>query len=99
MIKSIDQLELAGKRVFIRVDFNVPLDKKTGAVKDDARIRTTLPTFRHALAMKGSVILARHLGRPDGKVVHSMSLLSAGARFSKLSGSDLVHADDCVCDS
>ncbi|MBS2025705.1 MAG: phosphoglycerate kinase [Deltaproteobacteria bacterium] len=98
MIKSIDQLELAGKRVFIRVDFNVPLDKKTGAVKDDARIRGALPTIQYALAKKAKVILASHLGRPDGQVVPAMSLEGAGARLSELLGSDVLHADDCVGD-
>jgi phosphoglycerate kinase len=98
MIKSIDQLDISGKRLFIRVDFNVPLDKKTGAVKDDARIRAALPTLRYALGKKAKVILASHLGRPDGKQVPEMSLEPAGAVLSQLLGQDVIFADDCVGD-
>jgi phosphoglycerate kinase len=98
MIRSIDQLEIAGKRLFIRVDFNVPLDKKTGAVKDDARIRAAVPTIQYALGRKARVILASHLGRPDGKVVPELSLEPAGARLSQLIGQDVIFADDCVGD-
>ena len=98
MIKSIDQLEIAGKRVFIRVDFNVPLDKATGQVKDDARIRAALPTIQHAIGRKARVILASHLGRPDGQVVPELTLEPAGARLSELLGRDLGFADDCIGD-
>lgn len=98
MIKSIEQLELPLKRVFIRVDFNVPLDKRTGAVKDDSRIRAALPTIRYALGKRAKVILASHLGRPDGKVVPELSLENAGARLSQLLGQDVLFADDCVGD-
>jgi phosphoglycerate kinase len=98
MIRSIEQLPIAGKRLFIRVDFNVPLDKKTGKVKDDARIRAALPTVRYAIEKKAKVILASHLGRPDGKPVPEMSLEPAGARLSQLLGQDVILADDCVGD-
>jgi len=98
VIRSIEQLELSGKRVFVRVDFNVPLDKKTLAVKDDARIRAALPTVKHALKSGARVILASHLGRPDGRVVPEMSLEHAGARLSQLLGQDVIFADDCVGD-
>ena len=98
MIRSIEQLEIAQKRLFIRVDFNVPLDKKTRQVKDDARIRAALPTIKYAIAKKARVILASHLGRPDGKVVPEMSLEPAGARLSQLLGQDVIFADDCVGD-
>ena len=97
-IRSIEQLDIGGKRLFVRVDFNVPLDKKTGKVKDDARIRAALPTIRYALSRKAKVILASHLGRPDGKVVPEMSLEPAGARLSQLLGQDVIFADDCVGD-
>src|SRR2546427_663476 len=98
MIRSIEQFEIAQKRLFIRVDFNVPLDKKTRQVKDDARIRAALPTIKYAIAKKARVILASHLGRPDGKVAPEMSLEPAGARLSQLLGQDVIFADDCVGD-
>jgi phosphoglycerate kinase len=98
MVRSLDELDVAGKRVFVRVDFNVPLDKKTGAVKDDARIRAALPTIRHLIGKKAKTILASHLGRPDGKVVPAMSLVNVGERLSQLLDQDVLFADDCVGD-
>jgi len=98
MIRSIEQLDIGGRRLFVRVDFNVPLDKKTHQVKDDARIRAALPTIRHAISKRAKVILASHLGRPDGKVVPEMSLEPAGERLSQLLGQDVIFADDCVGD-
>src|SRR5712691_12774346 len=98
MVRSVEQLDLPGKRVFIRVDFNVPIDKKTGAVKDDSRIRAALPTIRYAIGKKARVILASHLGRPDGKVVPELSLENVGERLSQLLGQDVIFADDCVGD-
>ena len=98
MIRSIEQLDISGKRLFIRVDFNVPLDKKTGKVKDDARIRAALPTIQYAIERRAKVILASHLGRPDGKVVPEMSLEPAGSVLSRLLGRDVIFADDCVGD-
>ena len=70
---SIRDLDLADKRVFIRVDFNVPLSKE-GTITDDTRIRETIPTIEYALRRKAKVILAAHLGRPKGKRVDTMSL-------------------------
>ncbi|MFL5414266.1 MAG: phosphoglycerate kinase, partial [Myxococcales bacterium] len=98
MIRSLDALDVAGKRVFVRVDFNVPVDKKTGAVKDDARIRAALPTIKHLIGKKAKTILASHLGRPDGKPVPEMSLENVGARLSQLLNQDVLFADDCVGD-
>jgi len=98
MIRSIEQLDIGGKRLFVRVDFNVPLEKKTRKVKDEARIRAALPTIRHAISKRAKLILASHLGRPDGKVVPEMSLEPAGERLSQLLGQDVIFADDCVGD-
>src|SRR5436309_10169108 len=98
MIRSIEQLDIGQKRLFIRVDFNVPLDKTTGKVKDDARVQAALPTIRYAIGKKAKVILASHLGRPDGKVVPEMSLEPTGESLSQLLGQDVIFADDCVGD-
>jgi phosphoglycerate kinase len=95
-VKSIEQLDLAGRRVFIRVDFNTPM--KDGAVSDDTRIRASLPTIRHAIAKKAKVILASHLGRPDGKVNKKYTLEPVGARLAELLGTEVRFADDCVGD-
>ena len=98
-IRTIDQLDLAGKRVFIRVDFNVPLDEK-GRVTDDARIRAALPTIRHAIAARARVILASHLGRPKGDPSDKVkfTLEPAAQRLSELLDQDVILADDCIGD-
>jgi len=98
-LKTIDALQLAGKRVFIRVDFNVPLDG-AGQVTDDARIRAALPTIQFAMAAKAKVILASHLGRPKGKPEdkEKFTLEPAAVRLSELLSQDVILADDCVGD-
>ena len=98
-VKTLDALDLTGKRVFIRVDFNVPLDEQ-GRVTDDQRIRAALPTIQHAIRAKAKVILASHLGRPKGKPDDrkKFTLEPAGARLSELLKQDVTLADECVGD-
>jgi phosphoglycerate kinase len=99
---SIRDLDLAHKRVLIRVDFNVPL--KDGVITDDTRIRETLPTIEYALRHKAKVILCSHLGRPKGKPVESMSLRPLVARLRLLldhvlnSSENVAFSPDCVGD-
>jgi phosphoglycerate kinase len=93
--KSIRDLQLQGRPVFIRVDFNVPI--KGGVIGDDTRIRETLPTIRHALDAGASrLVLASHLGRPKGKPNPDMSLRPVAARLGELLSRDVVFAEDCV---
>ncbi len=99
MIRYLDELQLTGKRVFIRVDFNVPLDE-AGKVTDDTRIREALPTIQRALLMGGRVILASHLGRPKKGPDPKFSLEPAARRLADLLGKqhEVLLADDCVGD-
>jgi phosphoglycerate kinase len=91
---SIRDLDLSGKRVFIRVDFNVPL--KGGVIGDDTRIRASLPTIQYALERGATVVLASHLGRPKGKPNPEYSLRPIVGRVSELVGRPVVFADDCI---
>ncbi len=97
-IRSLDELELEGQRVFIRVDFNVPLDD-AGKITDDERIVRTLPTIKFAVDAGARVILASHLGRPKGKPTPEFSLEPCGARLSELTGYDVMLPDDCLGDA
>jgi phosphoglycerate kinase len=92
---SVRDLELKGRRVLIRVDFNVPLDENQN-VLDDTRIKMTLPTIEHILGAGGSAVLMSHMGRPKGKVVPELSLRPAAERLSHLLGRDVMLAPDCV---
>lgn len=95
MKKTIRDFDLRGKRVLIRVDFNVPLDKHLN-VTDDNRIRASLPTIQYALDQGAKVVLMSHLGRPDGKPVSSMSLSPVAKRLAELLGEPVVQCSDCV---
>jgi phosphoglycerate kinase len=91
---TINDLDLDGKRVFIRADFNVPL--KDGAVTDDTRIRETLPTLRLAIQKGGRLVLASHLGRPKGGPDKKYSLVPVAKNLSELLERPVVFAEDCV---
>src|SRR5215210_2955485 len=93
---SIKDLDLRGQRVFIRVDFNVPI--KDGKVDDDTRIRASLPTIQYAIENGARVILASHLGRPKGERVDKYSLGPVAEHLSGLLGKPVALANDCVGD-
>ena len=92
---TIKDLDLKGKRVLMRVDFNVPLDDKLN-ITDDTRIKATLPTIKYALDKGAKLILMSHLGRPDGKVIANFSLAPCAARLSQLLGKPVKMAKDCI---
>jgi phosphoglycerate kinase len=94
-IQTVDQIEVKGKRVFIRVDFNVPLNEKN-EITDDTRIVQSLPTIRSVIERGGKSILASHLGRPKGKKNPKYSLAPVVERLSKLLGRRVVLASDCI---
>ena len=94
--KTIQDIDVAGKKVFVRVDYNVPLDETTGQISDDARIRETLPTLRALLDGGAAVILMAHFGRPKGKVVESMRLTPVARRLHELLGQPVATFGGCV---
>jgi len=91
---SIRDLDLHGKRAFVRVDFNVPIKK--GVIEDDTRIRASLPTIAYAIDKGATVILASHLGRPKGKIAPEFSLRPVAERLGQLLGRPVVFAEDCI---
>jgi phosphoglycerate kinase len=97
-IRSIRDLAIESKRVFVRVDFNVPLDPG-GAITDDARIREALPTIKHALERGARVLCASHLGRPKKGPDPKLSLEPCAARLAELLGQEVALPEDCVGDA
>jgi len=92
----IEDVDLKGKRALIRVDFNVPQDKATGAITNTKRIEAALPTIRYALDQGASVVLMSHLGRPDGKRIEKFSLKPVADALAKLLGRPVQFLNDCV---
>jgi phosphoglycerate kinase len=95
--KSVKDVDVAGKKVFVRVDFNVPLEN--GAITDDTRIRETLPTIRYLIDNGARVILASHLGRPKGQVAEELRLTPVAARLSELLGKQVNKTEEVVGDA
>lgn len=93
--KSLTDIDVNGKKVFVRVDYNVPMDEELN-ITNDTRIRATLPTLKHLLDNHAAVILACHLGRPKGERVAKYSVKPVAARLGELLGQDVKFASDCV---
>ncbi len=93
--KSIRDLKLSGQRVLMRVDFNVPQDKATGAITNTQRITAALPSIKYALEQGASVVLMSHLGRPDGQKIAKFSLKPVAVELEKLLGKEVTFLDDC----
>ncbi|MBR6833643.1 MAG: phosphoglycerate kinase, partial [Fibrobacter sp.] len=93
---SIEDLELAGKRVFIRVDFNVPQDKVTGEITNTKRIEAALPTIQYALDKGAAVVLASHLGRPNGEKNMKYTLAPVAKKLEELIKKPVKFLSDCV---
>ena len=93
---SVRDVDLSGKKVLMRVDFNVSLDKKTGEITDDTRIRAALPTIKYVLDQGASLILMSHLGRPKGKVVPELKMDGVAERLSQLLNKKVKKLDACV---
>ena len=96
MKQTVKDLDIRGKRVLIRVDFNVPLDKSSGQITDDTRIRESLPTIRYCIEQGAAVVLMSHLGRPDGKRAASLSLRPVAVRAGELLKRPVTFLQDCI---
>jgi phosphoglycerate kinase len=94
--KTLRDIDVDGKRVLVRVDFNVPLDIDTGTLSDDTRIREVLPTIKYLTDKEAKVILCSHLGRPGGKVVDGLRLAPVARRLSEILASPVVMVVDCI---
>ncbi len=94
--KTVRDIDVSNKRVLVRVDFNVPRDKSTGEISDDARIQAALPTIRYLIDQGAKVILCSHLGRPKGGVDEKLRLLRVGERLASLLGKPVKCLPDCV---
>jgi phosphoglycerate kinase len=94
--KTIRDIDVRGKKVLVRVDFNVPIDTKTGEITDDSRIRAAIPTIQYLLEHDTRVILMSHMDRPKGKVVEELRLAPVANRLSKIIGKEVKAISDCI---
>ncbi|RKJ30600.1 phosphoglycerate kinase, partial [Butyricicoccus sp. 1XD8-22] len=92
--KTMNDIDVQGKRVFVRVDFNVPMEN--GSITDETRIRAAIPTIEQLVNRGAKVILASHLGRPKGEVKEEMRLTAVGARLSELIGKPVTKLDESI---
>ena len=93
---TVRDIDVAGKRVLVRVDFNVPLDGETGAITDDSRIQATLPTIRYLIEQGAKTVLCSHLGRPEGKVVGELNLTPIQNKLMEFLDLSVVKTPDCI---
>jgi len=93
---TVRDMEVSGKRILVRVDFNVPLNEGTGVITDDSRIQATLPTIKYLIERGAKTILCSHLGRPDGKVVEELRMTPVAQRLSQLLAKEVQTTKDCV---
>jgi phosphoglycerate kinase len=94
--KTVKDIDVTGKKVLVRVDFNVNINEKTGEISDDSRIRAALPTINYLIEKGAKIILCSHLGRPDGKVVENLRLTGVAGRLSDLIGRNVETTSDCI---
>src|ERR1700744_1931558 len=97
-IKSVAELAVEGKRVFVRVDYNVPFEKGTKKVTDDQRITAALPTVKHLVERGARIVLGSHLGRPDGQVKPELSLETVAKRLPEVLEQEITLAEEPVGD-
>ncbi len=94
--KNVEDIEVKGKRVLLRVDFNVPISRNSGDISDDSRIRASLPTIKYLVDHKAKVIICSHAGRPRGEVVENLRMKPAAQRLSQLMGLPVNTTPDCI---
>ena len=94
--KTVKDVDVKGKKVLLRCDFNVPQDKETGAITDDKRIRAALPTIRYLLDQNAAVIACSHLGKPKGEWKEKLTLAPVAERLSALLGCEVIFAKDII---